>query len=519
MRLSFLGRTLSFAAPFGRTRVACFMAAAMCFAGSGGQALAQGFPAGDCPEGWQNPFVYPRLLTDQVVRALAFQPPGGGAGPAGSVVFGGDFTSIDFNTAARFLGRYNLATGARAQLGANLNGSVRAIAVLPGGDVIVGGDFSTAGAAAVGRIARYVDATGTWSTMAGGVSGASVSALLTLPNGDVMVGGTFTTVGPGVAAQGIAVYSPATNTWQSVGGVAGNVPTVAALALTADGDVLVAGRFTTAGGVPAGSIARYRPSTGAWSALGGGVLPVANAVVELPGGDLLCGTDFFVYRYSSATQTWSTAIELFGTYALATLPDGSVLAGGRGNVESGLGLERYRLSPAPLGSHATFAGGIAGEVRAILPLPSGEVWVVGAHGGAGGQGANNIITYAVPGTLPAFSRQPAAMLTVVGGTAVFDLSASALGEVTYRWQKDGVPLDTITNPTAATPILRLSNLQPSDAGSYVCVVTGSCNGLSLGSVPASLTFPGPPCPADYNNDGVVDLFDYLDFVQEFSVGC
>jgi hypothetical protein len=457
-----------------------------------------------------------------MVRALAFQPPGGGAGPAGSVILGGDFTGIDFNTSARFLGRYNLATGARAQLGANLNGSVRAIAVLPGGDVIVGGDFSTAGAAAVGRIARYVDATGAWSTMAGGVggvSGASVSALLTLPNGDVMVGGTFTTVGPGVAAQGIAVYSPATNTWQSVGGVAGNVPTVAALALTSNGDVLVAGRFATAGGVPAGSIARYRPSTGAWSALGGGVLPVANAVVELPGGDLLCGTDFDVYRYDSATQTWSTAIELFGTYALATLPDGSVLAGGLGNVEGGLGLERYRPSPAPLGSHATFAGGVAGEVRAILPLPSGEVWVVGAHNGAGGQGANNIITYAVPGTLPAFAKQPDPMITVVGGTAIFDISASAVGDVTYRWQKDGVPLDTIANPSAATPILRLSNLQPSDAGSYVCVVTGSCNQLSLGSVPASLTFPGPACPADFNGDQFVDFFDFTDFVEAFEAGC
>jgi hypothetical protein len=196
-----------------------------------------------------------------------------------------------------------------------------------------------------------------------------------------------------------------------------------------------------------------------------------------------------------------------------------VLVGGLGNVEFGQGFERYRPDPAPLGSSATFAGGINGEVRAILTLPSGQVWVGGAHSGAGSVSANNIITYAVPGTLPAFSRQPAAMLTVVGGTAVFDLSASALGEVTYRWQKDGVPLDTIANPTAATPILRLSNLQPSDAGSYVCIVTGSCNDLPLGSVPALLTFPSPACPADFNGDQFVDFFDYLDFVTSFEEGC
>jgi hypothetical protein len=494
--------------------------AAACFLASAERALAQGFPSGDCWEGWQNAGNRGgTLFPDQVVRALAFQPPGGGAGPAGSVIFGGDFNGIDgIGTSARFLARYNLATGARAQLGATLNARVRAIAVIPGGDVIVGGDFSTAGAAGVGRIARYIDATGAWSTMAGGVSGTSVAALLTLPSGDVVVGGTFTSVGPGVAAQNIAIYRPATNTWQSVGGITGGpVPTVASLALTASGDVLVGGRFTTAGGVPAGNIARYRPSTGAWSAVGGGVLDLVNALMELPGGDLLHGSDWGLFRFNSATQTWSPFNEFVaGTLALATLPDGSVLVGGRGDAQGGQPFERYRPDPAPLGSSTLFAGGVYGAVRAILVLPSGLVWV----GGAFAQGnSQNLMAYAVPGTLPAFARQPAPMLTVVGGTAVFDLSASALGAVTFRWQKDGVPLDIVANPTAATPILRLSNLQPSDAGSYVCIVTGSCNDLPLGSAPATLTFPGPACPADFNGDQFVDFFDFTDFVEAFEAGC
>lgn len=500
--------------------------AAACFLASGERALAQGFPSGDCWEGWQNPGnLGGSLFPGEVVRALAFQPPGGGAGPAGSVIFGGDFNGIDFRgTPARFLARYNLATGARAQLGATLNARVRAIAVIPGGDVIVGGDFSTAGAAGVGRIARYIDATGAWSTMAGGVSGTSVAALLTLPSGDVVVGGTFTSVGPGVAAQNIAIYRSATNTWQSIGGLTGGpVPTVASLALTANGDVLVGGRFTTAGGVPARNIARYRPSTGAWSAVGGGVWDsnsqeVLSALMELPGGDLLHASEWGLFRFNSATQTWTKFNEeVYGTIALATLPDGSVLVGGRGNVESGQRLERYRPDPAPLGSSTLFAGGVYGEVRAILVLPSGLVWVGGTLAQANSQ---NLVAYAVPGALPAFARQPAPMLTVVGGTAVFDLSASAVGAVTtFRWQKDGVPLDIVANPTAATPILRLSNLQPSDAGSYVCIVTGSCNDLPLGSTPVLLTFPGPACPADFDGDGFVDFFDFADFVEAFEAGC
>ena len=28
-----------------------------------------------------------------------------------------------------------------------------------------------------------------------------------------------------------------------------------------------------------------------------------------------------------------------------------------------------------------------------------------------------------------------------------------------------------------------------------------------------------PCEADFNSDGVIDFFDYLDFVAAFAAGC
>jgi hypothetical protein len=31
--------------------------------------------------------------------------------------------------------------------------------------------------------------------------------------------------------------------------------------------------------------------------------------------------------------------------------------------------------------------------------------------------------------------------------------------------------------------------------------------------------PPPLCPADFNGDGFVDFFDYLDFVAAFEIGC
>ncbi|MDP1661992.1 MAG: hypothetical protein Q8L55_08760 [Phycisphaerales bacterium] len=52
-------------------------------------------------------------------------------------------------------------------------------------------------------------------------------------------------------------------------------------------------------------------------------------------------------------------------------------------------------------------------------------------------------------------------------------------------------------------------------------VTGSGHNSLTGQTEGLLwTRPLPPsCPADFNHDSVVDFFDYLEFVQVFSVRC
>ncbi len=52
-----------------------------------------------------------------------------------------------------------------------------------------------------------------------------------------------------------------------------------AFAVLPDGDVIVGGFFTTAGGISANRIARYNPATGVWSALGSGVEGATSASV------------------------------------------------------------------------------------------------------------------------------------------------------------------------------------------------------------------------------------------------
>jgi hypothetical protein len=101
-------------------------------------------------------------------------------------------------------------------------------------------------------------------------------------------------------------------------------------------------------------------------------------------------------------------------------------------------------------------------------------------------------------------------------------------------------MDVGANATAATSTLVIAAPTSADAGLYDCIVTGNC--ASVISHAGRLTvctsdfncdggvdffdyldfvdaFSSSAASADFNNDGAIDFFDYLDFVDAFSVGC
>jgi WD40 repeat protein len=332
--------------------------------------------------------------------------------PSGSAVVGGSFDLTPSGLSTRNIALYEPNTNTWAALGLGLGRgtygdvSVSAAVALPDGDLVVGGGFLSVPNTDAIAIARYRPSTATWTSLAGGISGGRwVFALQSMPNGDVVVGGGFSFAG-GIPARNIARFNFATNTWTALG--SGTDGWVNALALLPSGDLIAGGSFTQAGGTVVNGIARYNIASDSWSPLGTGIPGgVVNALAVLPGGDLVVGGSFTaaggtpaggIARYQFATNTWTV---LGGgatgeVRSLLVLANGDVLAGGTFLNAGGVpanGIARYR---ATVGSWTPFGLGVSGEVDAMAILPNGDLLVGGQFNTAGGNVSVSFARYVTP---------------------------------------------------------------------------------------------------------------------------
>lgn len=129
---------------------------------------------------------------------------------------------------------------------------------------------------------------------------------------------------------------------------------------------------------------------------------------------------------------------------------------------------------------------IPGADSATLTLPNVKM----SDGGAFSVVVSNIVgTVRSPSALlvvtpkasaPTIVAPPANVTTLSGNAVKFSVSASGTTPLTYQWRKDGT---AISGATGAS--IQLNNIQPSDAGNYVVVVTNSLGTAT--SAPAILT--------------------------------
>lgn len=303
-----------------------------------------------------------------------------GPGPLGMhVVCGGDFLYAGAAATAH-VALFDPVTRTFSAIGVGFDAPVRALAVLANGSLVAGGEFTNSGMTPVARVARW---NGTAWVGLGAGTDDTVSALLALPNGDLVAGGAFTTAG-GLVTNHVARWNGLA--WAGLGGgVAGTIPgpipppplftTVTHLGARLNGDLVIAGEFSTAGSIAANGIAIWN-GIGWSSPLPGPTTLHVAAMRVLANGDVLASfgdlaSTWFVSRWNGATWTPLGGTAQAPYTALGELANGTLLATGFDSFSAMGQLEQWSGAAwLPVS-----AGFVCGSGTALLEVAPGDLWM------------------------------------------------------------------------------------------------------------------------------------------------
>jgi hypothetical protein len=134
----------------------------------------------------------------------------------------------------------------------------------------------------------------------------------------------------------------------------------------------------------------------------------------------------------------------------------------------------------------------------IYYLPSTSGWVGTTHGGRP----------LVP-AYPRITAGPQDRTDSVASTAALGVTATGAAPLTYQWSKDGTNLqDGASILGANSASLTINNLQLSDAGNYLVVVTNAFGSVSTGAV-LTVTLTSPVADFNfYTNGGSITITGY-----------
>lgn len=292
-----------------------------------------------------------------------------------------------------------------------------------------------------------------------------VYALATQADGKTLVGGAFTQINGSfrhnVARLNADGSIDETFLFQGADGVDG---TVYALAVAADGKIVVGGDFTQANGQNHPYLVRYS-ATGELDTnfpTQSGPAGIVYAVQTLPNGDIVVGGNFnmaagayasnlVIYHADGSVAVPGTMLQLEGiVYAIGVQKDGKIVIGGEFNQVSG----RARKNIARLQSDGTlddsfldFSGaGLYGVVYALAIAPDGSVIAGGNFNRADNQVCSFLAKYSANGALDAslFNRSaptgivyavqvlPTGGVVVGGQFAIASAGTSALNLAIYH---------------------------------------------------------------------------------------
>ena len=342
--------------------------------------------------------------------------------PDGKILVGGWLLTLggggSGTTARSFIGRLNADGSLDTTFNPGANGTVLALAVQPDGKILVGGYFTTLGGGGIGATTRnYIgrlNADGSLDTNFNPGANGFVNAIAVQTDGKILVGGWFTTLGGGGSGTTTRNYIGRLNADGSLDTSfnPGANSYVYALAVQADGRILVAGAFTKLGGGGLGTttrtrIARLNTDGSLDTSFDPGANSTVLALAVQPDGKILVGGEFTTLGGGGTGTTTRARIGRLNADGsldisfnpgannwvdvLAVQPDGKILVGGWFTTLGGGGFGTTarnfigRLN-ADGSLDTSFDPGASGGVEAIAMQADGKILVGGDFTTLGGGG-------------------------------------------------------------------------------------------------------------------------------------
>jgi uncharacterized delta-60 repeat protein len=347
---------------------------------------------------------------DDRVRAVTVQTDG-------KVLIGGSFTTFD-GVARAGIARLNADGSLDTSFdpGSGADSAVRSVVVQADGKVLIGGDFATVDDTERNGIARLnADGSVDASFDPGSGASAGVYDMAVQTDGKVLVGGGFTTF-DGVARKRIARLNAdgSLDTGFDPGTGANNW--VDAVALQADGKVLIGGLFTTFDGTGRNRIARLNADGSLDSSFdpGSGASAVVNAVAVQDDEKVLVGGAFSTM--DSVARARVARLDTDGSldtgfdpgagandslWSVALQADGKVLIGGEfTTVDSAARNRVARLNwDGSLDIGFDPGSGASNSVQAVVRQVDGKVLIGGYFTTVDGTSRNGIARLNANGSL------------------------------------------------------------------------------------------------------------------------
>ncbi|MCX6822413.1 MAG: hypothetical protein NTX91_00250, partial [candidate division SR1 bacterium] len=413
----------------------------------------------------------------------------------GKIIVGGSFNSYSGTTSSD-IARLNTSgtIDTSFAIGGGFNSTVMALATGNNNTILVGGSFTTYNGTGINYVIN-LDTSGNINTgfVIGFGFSSNIAALVRQSDGKIVVGGSFVTYSGGINKYIVRLASNGTIDTSLIGG--GFNSAVTALALETGGKIIAGGSFTNYSGTTINRIARIT-SAGVLDTtfvIGAGFNTTVNAVAVQADGKIVVGGSFTTY--SGATVNYITRLTNTGVrdttfigtgfdalvYAVAIQTDQKIVIGGNFRAYSGILSQNYIIRLNANGTIDTgfnIGGGFNNAVSSLAIQDDGKIIVGGAFTTYSGAGVTRLARLNTNGSIDT------GFFTGAGANS----TVSALAIQTDKKILAGGSFTTYSG-VAATYILRLNASGTMDLGftigaglnnAVAAILTGNNNSVFVG---------------------------------------